>query len=139
MLAVTPCVLATESGLADLAGAATALDTAIAELVWLPSEDETQPVEVLRELAARLPEVRLWKLYGQTEIAPVATMLGPDDPLRKAGSASRPVLTLEMRVIDDLIRDMPTGEVGEIVHRSPQLMPGYYRDEDRTAAAFEGG
>ena len=34
------------------------------------------PVEVLRELARRLPEVRLWNLYGQTEIAPLATMLG---------------------------------------------------------------
>jgi fatty-acyl-CoA synthase len=29
------------------------------------------------ELAARLPQVRLWNLYGQTEIAPLATMLGP--------------------------------------------------------------
>jgi fatty-acyl-CoA synthase len=97
------------------------------------------PVEVLRELAARLPEVRLWNLYGQTEIAPLATMLGPDDQLRKAGSAGRPVLNVETRVVDDLMRDVPTGEVGEIVHRSPQLMLGYYRDEERTAAAFEGG
>ena len=33
------------------------------------------PVEVLREMARRLPAVRLWNLYGQTEIAPLATML----------------------------------------------------------------
>jgi len=31
------------------------------------------------------------------------------------------------------------GEVGEIVHRSPQLLSGYYDDEARTRAAFEGG
>ncbi|MGJ7511006.1 acyl-CoA synthetase [Variovorax sp. GT1P44] len=97
------------------------------------------PVEVLRELAARLPAVRLWNLYGQTEIAPLATMLGPDDQLRKAGSAGRPVLNVETRVVDDQMRDVAVGEVGEIVHRSPHLMLGYYHDEARTAAAFEGG
>jgi len=31
------------------------------------------------------------------------------------------------------------GEVGEIVHRSPHLMLGYFHDDERTAAAFEGG
>ena len=36
--------------------------------------------------SARLPNVRLWNLYGQTEIAPLATVLGPDDQLRKPGS-----------------------------------------------------
>jgi fatty-acyl-CoA synthase len=97
------------------------------------------PVEVLRELAARLPEVRLWNLYGQTEIAPLATMLAPADQMRKLGSAGRPVLNVETRVVDIEMRDVKPGEIGEIVHRSPHLMIGYFRDEERTAAAFEGG
>ena len=97
------------------------------------------PVEVLRELSRRLPKVRLWNLYGQTEIAPLATMLGPEDQLRKPGSCGRPVLNVETRVVDDVMRDVPCGIVGEIVHRSPQLMTGYLHDEERTAAAFEGG
>lgn len=97
------------------------------------------PVEVLRELAARLPEVRLWNLYGQTEIAPVATVLQPGDQLRKAGSAGQPALNVESRVVDDAGRDCPPGVVGEIVHRSPHLMLGYLDDPDKTAAAFQGG
>ena len=97
------------------------------------------PVEVLRELAARLPQVRLWNLYGQTEIAPLATMLGPDDQLRKPGSCGRAVLNVETRVVDDRMRDVAPGEVGEIVHRSPHLMLGYFHDDERTQAAFEGG
>ena len=97
------------------------------------------PVEVLRELAQRLPNVRLWNLYGQTEIAPLATMLGPEDQLRKPGSCGRAVLNVETRVVDDAMHDVEPGEVGEIVHRSPHLMLGYFHDDERTAAAFEGG
>jgi fatty-acyl-CoA synthase len=96
------------------------------------------PVEVLRELARRLPEVRLWNLYGQTEIAPLATLLGPEDQLRKPGSCGRAVLNVETRVVDDAMRDVALGQVGEIVHRSPHLMIGYFHDDVRTAAAFEG-
>jgi len=37
------------------------------------------------------------------------------------------------------MEDVAPGEVGEIVHRSPQLLSGYFHDEERTHAAFEGG
>lgn len=97
------------------------------------------PVEVLRELARRLPGVGFWNLYGQTEIAPLATMLGPEDQLRKPGSCGRAVLNVETRVVDEHLRDVAPGEVGEIVHRSPHLMLGYFHDDERTRAAFEGG
>ena len=97
------------------------------------------PVEVLKEIQQRLPRVRLWNLYGQTEIAPVATVLKPEDQVRKAGSAGLPGLNVETRVIDEDGRPVAPGEIGEIVHRSPQVMRGYYRDEERTQAAFQGG
>ncbi len=97
------------------------------------------PVEVMREMASRMPDVRLWNLYGQTEIAPLATLLGPDDQLRKPGSCGRPVLNVETRVVDEQMRDVKPGDVGEIVHRSPHLMTGYYKDEEKTEEAFRGG
>ncbi len=97
------------------------------------------PVEVLKEIQRRLPEVRLWNLYGQTEIAPLATVLKPEDQLRKAGSAGRAALHVETRIVDDDMNDVAVGAVGEIVHRSPQLLSGYYNDPERTAAAFDGG
>ena len=96
------------------------------------------PVEVMKEIARRLPQVRLWNLYGQTEIAPLATLLGPEDQLRKPGSAGRAVINVETRVVDDQMQDVAVGEVGEIVHRSPHLMLGYFHDDERTKAAFEG-
>jgi fatty-acyl-CoA synthase len=97
------------------------------------------PVEVLLELQRRLPGLRLWNAYGQTEIAPLATVLKPEDQLRKAGSAGKPVIHVETRVVRDDMTDVAVGEVGEIVHRSPQLLVGYYKDPDKTAAAFHGG
>ena len=97
------------------------------------------PVAVLKEIQARLPQVRLWNLYGQTEIAPMATVLKPEDQLRKAGSAGKQALNVETRVVDDAMRDVAVGEIGEIVHRSPHLLMGYFNDPERTRAAFEGG
>jgi fatty-acyl-CoA synthase len=96
------------------------------------------PVEVLREIQSRLPNVRLWNLYGQTEIAPLASVLKPEDQLRKLGSAGRAALNVELRVINEEGDDVSPGETGEIVHRSPQLLSGYFRDEEKTAAAFSG-
>ncbi|WP_029117906.1 acyl-CoA synthetase [Mycobacterium sp. URHB0044] len=97
------------------------------------------PVEVLRELQERLPEVRLWNFYGQTEMAPVATILRPEEQLEYAGSAGKPAINVETMVVDDEGNPVPAGEVGEIVHRSPHATLGYYRDEAKTSESFRGG
>ena len=97
------------------------------------------PVEVLREIRERLPQVKLWNLYGQTELAPVATILGPEDQESHPGSAGRPVLNVETVVVDENNVVLPAGEIGEVAHRSPQATLGYWRDPERTADAFRGG
>ena len=97
------------------------------------------PVEVLRELQERLPGIRLWNFYGQTEMAPLATILGPDEQVSRAGSAGRAALNVETRLVDDNDMVLPPGRVGEIVHRSPHATLGYYKDEAMTAAAFRTG
>jgi fatty-acyl-CoA synthase len=97
------------------------------------------PVEVLHELGERLPGVRLFNFYGQTEMAPLATLLRPEDQVRKAGSAGRAALNVETRVVDADDRPVAAGTVGEIVHRSPHAMLGYHDDPGKTAEAFRGG
>ena len=97
------------------------------------------PGEILRELQRCLPKLRLWNAYGQTEIAPLAAVLKPEDQLRKAGSAGKPVIHVASRVVREDMTDVEVGEVGELVHRSPQLLSGYLDDPDKTAAAFAGG
>jgi fatty-acyl-CoA synthase len=97
------------------------------------------PVEILAEMQQRLPDVRLWNFYGQTEMAPLATILGPEGQIPHAGSAGRAGLNVETRVVDDQDQPVPPGEVGEIVHRSPHATLGYYQDEAKTAEAFRNG
>jgi fatty-acyl-CoA synthase len=97
------------------------------------------PVEVLRELQRRLPGVRFWNFYGQTEMAPLATILRPDEQLPRAGSAGKASINVETRVVDEDDNPLPPGQVGEIVHRSPHAALGYYNDPGKTAAAFAHG
>lgn len=97
------------------------------------------PTEILAELRERLPNLRLWNFYGQTEMAPLASALGPDEQDAHPGSAGRPVLNVQTTILDDNDSPLPPGVVGEIAHRSPHLMLGYLDDPVRTAEAFRGG
>lgn len=97
------------------------------------------PVEVLMRIRKALPWLKLWNYYGQTEIGPLAAALRPDEIDARPASVGRPVMFVETRLVDDEMNDVPRGEIGEIVHRSPQLMKEYYNDPDKTAEAFQGG
>ncbi|MDR3539082.1 MAG: fatty acyl-CoA synthetase [Acetobacteraceae bacterium] len=97
------------------------------------------PVPVLHELRARLPKARPFNAYGQTEITPVATILRPEEHDARPASCGRPVLNVETRVVDADMHDVLPGAHGEIVHRSPQLLTGYWDKPEETAAAFAGG
>jgi fatty-acyl-CoA synthase len=97
------------------------------------------PVAIVKELLERLPGMRLFNFYGQTELSPVATVLKPEDQLRKLGSAGMPALNVETRVVDDHDQPVPVGTVGEIVHRSPHVTLGYWKNPEKTAEAFRNG
>ncbi|MBA2534654.1 MAG: acyl-CoA synthetase [Rubrobacter sp.] len=98
------------------------------------------PVPVLRELRKRLPNPRFYNCYGQSEISPLATVLRPDELTEeRLASVGRPCLFVETRVVDPEMNDVPPGERGEIVHRSPHLMSSYWEKPEETEEAFEGG
>ncbi len=97
------------------------------------------PVPVLHELRQRLPGIRAFNCYGQSEISPLATLLSPEEHDARPASVGRPVLNVRTRVVDIEMNDVPPGTQGEIIHRSPQLMLGYWGKPEETAQAFEGG
>jgi fatty-acyl-CoA synthase len=97
------------------------------------------PVPVLHELRERLPRARPYNCYGQTEIAPLATVLRPEEHDARPASCGRPCLNVETRVVDLDMNDVSPGTHGEIVHRSPHLLTGYWDKPAETAEAFAGG
>lgn len=97
------------------------------------------PVAVLEEIRQRLPDVAPYNCFGQSEIAPLACVLRPEDHQERPDSAGRSVLFVEMRVVDDEMHDVPPGTMGEVIYRSPQLCTGYWQKPEETEESFQGG
>ncbi|MGW2017891.1 fatty acyl-CoA synthetase [Streptomyces sp. NPDC001927] len=97
------------------------------------------PVPVLERLRARLPDLRFYNCFGQSEIGPLATVLGPDEHEGRLDSCGRPVRHVEAKVVDEHGEEVPDGTPGEIVYRSPQLCDGYWDKPEETKDAFRGG
>ena len=97
------------------------------------------PVDVLAKIGRVLPGVEVFSFFGQTEMSPVTCVLHSADAERKRGSVGRPIINVEARLVDHHGRDVPRGEVGEIVYRGPTVMLGYWRMPEADEAAFAGG
>ncbi|NEC26982.1 acyl-CoA synthetase [Streptomyces sp. SID8111] len=97
------------------------------------------PVPVLERLRERLPSLAFYNCFGQSEIGPLATVLGPAEHKGRLDSCGRTVLFVDARVVDEDGKDVPDGTPGEIVYRSPQLCEGYWDKPEETAEAFRDG
>jgi O-succinylbenzoic acid--CoA ligase len=95
------------------------------------------PLKLLERAASLDLPVAL--TYGLTETASqVATAL-PDEVRRKPGSAGKPLLFTRVSIQDEKSRELPLGEIGEIVVTGPTVMPGYYRHPEQTGGTFHTG
>ncbi|MET8449741.1 acyl-CoA synthetase [Streptomyces sp. NPDC005209] len=97
------------------------------------------PVPVLERLRERFPKLALYNCFGQSEIGPLAAVLGPDEHKGRLDSCGRTVLFVDARVVDSDGEDVPDGTPGEVVYRSPQLCEGYWEKPEETAEAFRDG
>ncbi len=95
------------------------------------------PVEVLRAFESQFG-VAILEGYGLSETSPVASFNHPDRE-RKPGSIGTPIRDVRMKVVDPDDRELPAGEVGEIVIQGPNVMKGYWKRPDATAEAMRGG
>ncbi|MBA2933760.1 AMP-binding protein [Sphingomonas sp. CGMCC 1.13654] len=102
--------------------------------------------EVLMDIAiAAFPRARFNQSYGMTELGPVASTLAPEDhePAARINghlrSAGRATPTCELRIVGPDDRELPRGEIGEIVARGQGVMLGYWDLPELTAEALRGG
>jgi long-chain acyl-CoA synthetase len=80
---------------------------------------------------------RFYELYGLTE--GFVTILDKNDAERKSSSVGLPPPFFEMRIVDEMGKDLPPKSIGEIVGRGPILMNGYYKRPDLTENAVRDG
>ncbi len=96
------------------------------------------PVEV-KEKFERLTGCKVVEAYGLSETSPGVTSNPIDGPV-KEGSIGQPLpgTIVSLRALDDPTKEVPLGEKGEICVKGPQVMKGYWKRPEETAAQFVG-
>jgi acyl-CoA synthetase (AMP-forming)/AMP-acid ligase II len=77
--------------------------------------------------------------FGMTEACGAVCTVGPEDGMRKAGSVGKPFFYTDLRIVDPDGEDLPAGEEGEIIVRSPTIMREYWNDLESTVKAIRDG
>lgn len=94
------------------------------------------PEKLIRAVHER--GVPMVQVYGATETCPIAACQKAVDAER-VGSAGRVARMCELRIVDDFARDVPSGTTGEILVRGPNVMLGYWNDQEATDAVLVDG
>ena len=100
-----------------------------------------QPVPAaLFEDMKRLVPFKTGNIYGITEGGGGGTVnLYDEDVLDRPGSIGKPTFNVEARVVDEEGKDVPVGEVGELLLKGPRNMKEYFRNPEMTAKAIKDG
>jgi acyl-CoA synthetase (AMP-forming)/AMP-acid ligase II len=100
------------------------------------------PIELLRN-ALKHFGCGFAQVYGLTETTGAITYLPPEDhgehAIERLKSCGKPMAGVEIKILDASGHELPAGEVGEVVCRTPQVMLGYWNLPDATKAAIRAG
>jgi len=143
------CLAAIEADRLDAAWLAPVMTTSIlscpdrehydvSSLRWAIGGGERTPEARIRAFSQYFTNARYIDAYGLTETVGGDTFMEPGLEITKIGSTGRPVAHVEIEIRDDAGHRVAPGENGEICLRGPKVTPGYWKDPERTAAAFFG-
>jgi len=114
-------------------------DCKIPSLRYVTQAGGAMPAAVQKQVAEVFHPARLYVMYGATEAAPRLTYVDPDDLPRKWGTIGKPIPNVDVFVADEAGAPVPRGETGEIVARGSNIMMGYWKDPEGTAAVLRRG
>jgi len=106
-------------------------------LLFCISGAASLPVEILRKFQDTF-QTTIYEGYGLTECSPVCVE-NPFGLPTRPGSIGVPIPQFKARVVDEQDRDVPAGEVGELIVHGPGVMKGYLNQPEATAQALRGG
>lgn len=96
------------------------------------------PRALLLRLSERLPNCAFIQPYGSTEMGGAISLTLPTDDLEiRIGTVGKPFDAIEVKMVDESGKGVPSGSVGEICVRGPAVCLGYYGDPDRVMEAFD--
>src|SRR5436309_2881593 len=104
-----------------------------------PAWDEALAPDALRRLQEKMPNALVSNAYGMTEAGPAYCAMPKEESSRRIGSVGKPMPPMETKAVDEHGRDLPAGDVGEILIRLPGREREYYKDEDATARTWSDG
>lgn len=97
----------------------------------------SMPVALLNGFEQKF-DVMVSEGYGLSEASPV-TCFNPLDRPRKAGSIGTSIVNVENKVVNELGEELPPNQVGELIVKGPNVMKGYYKMPEETAATIRDG
>ena len=95
--------------------------------------------DTVERLQTRLPGAAVLNSYGMTEGGHATFTMDPEGARTRPGAVGRPTPPVEVRIVDDEEKVLPTGEVGEVITRNPRGHREYYRNPEATARMWDGG
>jgi acyl-CoA synthetase (AMP-forming)/AMP-acid ligase II len=110
----------------------------VSSLRWAIGGGEKTPEARIRAFSQYFTNARYIDAYGLTETVGGDTFMEPGLEITKIGSTGRPVAHVQIEIRDDKGNRLRPGENGEICLRGPKVTPGYWKDPEKTAAAFFG-
>ncbi len=93
----------------------------------------------IKEFVETFPDINFIVMYGQTEATARLSYLPHELVKRKMGSIGKAIPDVILKVVDKEGNEPPLGEVGEIVAKGGNIMPGYYKDPIGTKEALRDG
>jgi fatty-acyl-CoA synthase len=110
----------------------------VSSLQWAIGGGEKTPEARIRAFSDFFRAARYVDGYGLTESVGGDTLMEAGREIEKIGSTGRALAHVEIEIRDDRGNRLPPGEDGEICLRGPKITRGYWKDPDKTAAAFFG-
>lgn len=119
----------------------------LSSLMYCTYSTAPMPVVLIKKLMKKFPNITFFSSYGLTEAGSSLTILpsdqhfleGPEHVVRRLSSLGRPMMGVDIRIVDENGNDCSPGKIGEIIGRGENIMKGYWKLPEETQKTIKDG